>query len=75
MNLLGHVVVSHPPEVLLKFERSRMEKVRHFVKSLFANGFFSGPFLIIIAAALWALDGITRRSLYHLAPIFIVFFH
>jgi len=62
------------PEVLLKFERSRMEKVRRLGKSLFENGFFSGPFLIIIAASLWALDGITRRSLYHLAPIIIVFF-
>lgn len=34
----------------------------------------SGPILIIIAAILWALDGITRRSLYSLPPVTIVFF-
>lgn len=33
-----------------------------------------GPLFIIFAAALWALDGITRRSLYHLSPIIIVFY-
>lgn len=33
-----------------------------------------GPLLIVIAAALWALDGITRRSLYHLPPVTIVFY-
>lgn len=33
-----------------------------------------GPLLIIIAAALWGLDGILRRSLYGLPPITIVFF-
>ncbi|MBI2022825.1 DMT family transporter [Candidatus Daviesbacteria bacterium] len=33
-----------------------------------------GPYLIIIAAVLWALDGIIRRSLYTLPPITIVFF-
>ena len=37
------------------------------------NIFWYGPVLIAIAAALWALDGITRRSLYHLLPIIIVF--
>lgn len=33
-----------------------------------------GPLLIIIAAILWALDGIVRRNLYVLPPIIIVFF-
>ncbi len=35
--------------------------------------FFTGPTLIIISALLWALDGILRRSLYHLPPISIIF--
>ncbi len=30
--------------------------------------------LIVFAACLWALDGIIRRSLYHLSPIIIVFY-
>jgi drug/metabolite transporter (DMT)-like permease len=34
----------------------------------------SGPVLIIIAAALWAFDGVIRRSLYVLNPLHIVFF-
>lgn len=34
----------------------------------------TGPFLIFIAAILWAVDGILRRSLYDLPPITIVFF-
>lgn len=33
-----------------------------------------GPLLIFIAAILWGLDGILRRSLYSLPPITIVFF-
>jgi DME family drug/metabolite transporter len=33
-----------------------------------------GPILIIIAAILWALDGIIRRNLYSLPPISIIFF-
>lgn len=33
-----------------------------------------GPLLIFIAAILWGLDGILRRSLYGLPPITIVFF-
>jgi len=33
-----------------------------------------GSSLIILAAVLWALDGITRRSLYHLPPVIIVFY-
>lgn len=37
--------------------------------------FFSyGPLLIVIAASLWALDGIIRRSLYSLPSITIVFY-
>ena len=34
----------------------------------------SGPFLIFIAAVLWGLDGVLRRSLFDLPPITIVFF-
>jgi len=34
----------------------------------------NGPVLIVIAAALWAVDGIVRRNLYSLPPIIIVFF-
>ncbi|MCX6732935.1 MAG: EamA family transporter, partial [Candidatus Roizmanbacteria bacterium] len=34
----------------------------------------NGPLLIIIAASLWAVDGIVRRSLYSLPPSVIVFF-
>lgn len=34
----------------------------------------SGPILIIIAALLWAVDGIIRRNLYTLPPITIIFF-
>lgn len=34
----------------------------------------NGPLLIVIAATLWALDGVIRRSLYVLPPIVIVFF-
>lgn len=33
-----------------------------------------GPVLITIAAILWALDGVIRRSLYSLPPIIIVFY-
>lgn len=34
----------------------------------------NGPILIIIAAVLWALDGVIRRHLYSLPPITIIFF-
>lgn len=34
----------------------------------------NGPLLIIIAAVLWALDGVIRRNLYSLPPITIIFF-
>lgn len=34
----------------------------------------NGPLLIVIAATLWAVDGIVRRNLYILPPIIIVFF-
>jgi drug/metabolite transporter (DMT)-like permease len=33
-----------------------------------------GPYLIVLAAILWALDGILRRSLFSLPPIVIVFY-
>lgn len=36
--------------------------------------FKSGPILIIIAAILWAFDGVIRRSLFTLSPIVIVFY-
>lgn len=34
----------------------------------------TGPLFIIIAALLWALDGVIRRNLYSLSPITIIFF-
>jgi DME family drug/metabolite transporter len=34
----------------------------------------TGPMFIIIAALLWALDGVIRRNLYSLPPITIIFF-
>jgi len=34
----------------------------------------NGPLLIIVAATLWALDGVIRRNLYSLPPITIIFF-
>lgn len=33
----------------------------------------TGPLLIIVAAALWAVDGVIRRSLYSMLPIHIIF--
>ncbi|MFA6050491.1 MAG: DMT family transporter [Candidatus Paceibacterota bacterium] len=36
--------------------------------------FSAGPLLIMIAAVLWGLDGVLRRSLYSLPPITIIFF-
>ncbi|MBY0376878.1 DMT family transporter [Patescibacteria group bacterium] len=35
---------------------------------------YTGPIFIIIAAILWALDGIIRQHLYSLPPITIIFF-
>lgn len=35
---------------------------------------YIGPVLIIIAALLWAFDGVIRRNLYSLPPITIIFF-
>jgi len=35
---------------------------------------FAGSILIIIAALLWAVDGVIRRNLYTLPPITIIFF-
>ena len=35
---------------------------------------YIGPILIIIAALLWAFDGVIRRNLYSLPPITIIFF-
>lgn len=34
----------------------------------------SGPLLIVVAACLWALDGVLRRSLFALPPVTIVFY-
>jgi len=34
----------------------------------------NGPLLIVIAATLWAFDGVIRRYLYNLPPITIIFF-
>ncbi len=38
------------------------------------NSFWTGPVLIIIAALLWAFDGLIRQHLYTLPPITIIFF-
>ncbi len=35
---------------------------------------YTGPILIIIAALLWAFDGLIRQHLYSLSPITIIFF-
>ena len=35
---------------------------------------YTGPVLIIVAALLWAVDGVIRRHLYSLPPITIIFF-
>jgi drug/metabolite transporter (DMT)-like permease len=35
---------------------------------------YAGPLLIVIAALLWAFDGLIRQHLYTLAPITIIFF-
>ncbi|MEK7588189.1 MAG: DMT family transporter [Patescibacteria group bacterium] len=35
---------------------------------------YTGPLLIVIAALLWAVDGVIRRYLYSLPPITIIFF-
>jgi len=35
---------------------------------------YLGPLLIVIAAFLWAVDGVIRRNLYELPPIAIIFF-
>ena len=35
---------------------------------------YLGPVLIVIAALLWAIDGVIRRNLYTLPPITIIFF-
>ena len=37
-------------------------------------GSLSGPLLIMVAALLWAVDGLIRRHLYSLPPITIIFF-
>ncbi len=44
------------------------------MKVFFKKIWDNGPLLIIIAAVLWALDGVIRRSLYSLQPIIIVFY-
>ena len=43
-----------------------MEKILEKIK-------ITGPVLIITAAALWAVDGVIRRSLYTMLPIHIIF--
>lgn len=44
------------------------------MKNLLERLKVAGPTLIVIAALLWALDGILRRSLYDLPPVTIIFF-
>ena len=35
---------------------------------------YSGPIFILVAATLWAFDGLIRQHLYTLPPITIIFF-
>ncbi len=49
-----------------------MENITEQKKSYFSS--ISGSILIMIAALLWALDGLLRRNLYALPPITIIFF-
>jgi drug/metabolite transporter (DMT)-like permease len=44
------------------------------IKDVLEKVKFTGPVLIVIAALLWAFDGVLRRSLYDLPPITIIFF-
>lgn len=60
---------------------TRSTKLAKFVKAkkisqiIDINNIFStGPVLIILAALLWGLDGVLRRSLFVLVPIMIVFY-
>ncbi len=39
-----------------------------------STNWYSGPLFIIIAAALWAFDGLIRQHLYTLPPLTIIFF-
>lgn len=46
-----------------------MDKIQQAMRAVSVRG----PVLIIIAASLWALDGVIRRSLYDLLPLHIIF--
>jgi drug/metabolite transporter (DMT)-like permease len=48
--------------------------MKHLPRPTFAHILAIGPLLIFIAAVLWGLDGVLRRSLYTLAPSVIVFY-
>jgi drug/metabolite transporter (DMT)-like permease len=43
------------------------------MKDILAKIRINGPILIVIAAILWALDGVIRRSLYSMLPLHIIF--
>lgn len=43
------------------------------MKKILEKIHITGPILIIIAASLWAVDGVIRRSLYELLPLHIIF--
>ncbi len=45
-----------------------MERIKRIKK------IYIGPILIVLAALLWAFDGVIRRNLYSLHPVSIVFF-
>ena len=62
-----YVVRIVPPEVLWGFF---MLQRRNCTKKLLSFG----PIAIIVAAILWSLDGLLRRSLYVLPPLVIVFY-
>lgn len=53
-----------------------MKKGRIFVYPKEKGVFFmkKGPWLIVLAAVLWSLDGMLRRSLFVLPPIIVVFY-
>lgn len=60
---MARAVQTHPAKMLASSVQDMFEKV-----------WSTGPILIVIAAVLWALDGILRRSLYELPPVTIVFY-
>jgi DME family drug/metabolite transporter len=48
--------------------------MKRYMQNKFSKTQLVGPALIAVAAILWALDGVLRRSLFALPPIVIVFY-